>query len=219
MSLGPPGKVGVLRARVGGGLAVPRVTAVQVGGDDERAVCREPSREAASAGGAPAGRVGGNHDRVLSLGVADEVGADDPSLRNAGEMGRGNGGEVSRGKDRTREDVVGDDDDGWGREGAGREASSRAAVEKMRRRGALVGSRVRWSDAARTSSSTAKPTSRPTSFFSEDSSSDITSFEPFVRRATGCGWGPAAAYRAGGNNPEVMWTTDGDELCSPSGQR
>ena len=89
---------------------------------------------------------------------------------------------MSRGKDRTREEVVGDDDGGWGREGAGREA-----VEKMRRRGALVGSRVGWSDAARTSSSTAKPTSRPTSFFSEDSSSDIASSEPFVRRAAGCG--------------------------------
>ena len=117
---------------------------------------------------------------------------------------------------------LGDDDGGWGREGAGREASSRAAVEKMRRRGALVGSRVGWSDAARTSSSTAKPTSRPTSFFSEDSSSDITSSEPFARRAAGCGWGPAAAYRAGGNNPQVIDVegpqTDG-ELCSPSGQR
>lgn len=120
---------------------------------------------------------------------------------------------MSRGKDRTREDVVGDDDGGWGREGAGREVSSRAAVEKMRRRGALVGSSVGWWDAARTSSSTANPTSRPTSFFSEDSSSDITSSEPFARRAAGCGWGSAAAYRAGGNNPEVLWkdrTTDSE---------
>ena len=124
VSLGPPGKVGVLRARVGGGLAVPRVTAVEVRDDDECAVCREPSREAASAGGAPARRVGGNHDRLLSLGVADEVGADDPALRNAGVTFGGSGGKVRRGKDGTRAATVGDDGGGTEREGTGGEASS-----------------------------------------------------------------------------------------------
>jgi hypothetical protein len=69
---------------------VPRVSAPQIGRRDEDAVARQLARETSDAGGAPARGVRGEDDRGRRLRVADEVRADDPSLRD--DDGDGGGG-------------------------------------------------------------------------------------------------------------------------------
>ena len=166
-----------------------RTTCHRGGGPGRRRVRRLPRAFARSGErrGAPARRVGGNHDRLLSLGVADEVGADDPALRNAGVTCGGSGGKVRRGKDETRAATVGDDGGGTKGRAPGMRRRRRDGGEK----GAAAGDRSlarEWGGRTCPHLLVDREADLATHvLLLEDSSSDIASSEPFVRRAAGCG--------------------------------